>query len=636
MIISRLCTLFSSPVNFVKKGKKSHLCWTATCGHTGLLTTTPSPPTTTVTTITKSTTILDCGVSVRCLRDIDSDFTSTNGFAPDLGSFDAAVKAGSYKHPMLYGVTKNQCYAYVRMLNKLGKIKKKNRKVKCTPWQSDNTIETNNPDVPLSYPSIDGEASPAVGWALMVNGPRGDRGNTVRCDKTAAALNAALGFTSTTFAGSTQGEPFVGLICEPMFCNEVQGNCIVRLTSPITKHDVALSEFSCNSAWRQINHALFDIHCDDTTQMCSEKEQTKFGERSCNDPQGVTQEDCEVPIFYRGLGPRPSTEAIFPSSGDTFAPRGDVGQSGFTFGSVETEVASIFDWEDDALYYREDDNIDVLLAKGYEDCVNEPGCLTPGQALRPNLAGVGLEDTDPVVPTTCEPNPLNGLDFWDEECFGPLRVGFTETGYPDNTCKCSAAGCQAAILNNTDNCVSTFNPLSTPICIGNDKSVPDKEKHRLQPVSTSPNVFASTAAERDAQTIAPDSSTNAQSYDQLCFYVRCAFFDRKLHSRNAIGSHACWLEANMRVTNGIPLRSSLLLPVCAVNCVQTRKAQEHPITTCEAPALQSTGVRTLCACLESNVLVRSGLITLCEDANVATNLFDDSPRRPTDGVCNSV
>jgi beta-glucosidase-like glycosyl hydrolase len=31
----------------------------------------------------------------------------------------------------------------------------------------------------------------------------------------------------------------------------------------------------------------------------------------------------------------------------------------------------------------------------------------------------------------------------------------------------------------------------------------------------------------------------------------------------------------MRVTNGIPLGSPLLLPVCTVNCVQTLKVREH-------------------------------------------------------------
>jgi WD40 repeat protein len=48
-------------------------------------------------------------------------------------------------------------------------------------------------------------------------------------------------------------------------------------------------------------------------------------------------------------------------------------------------------------------------------------------------------------------------------------------------------------------------------------------------------------------------------------------FRQKLTLEDAIGSHACSLEANMRVTNGIPLGSSLLLPACTVNCVQTRK-----------------------------------------------------------------
>jgi hypothetical protein len=57
--------------------------------------------------------------------------------------------------------------------------------------------------------------------------------------------------------------------------------------------------------------------------------------------------------------------------------------------------------------------------------------------------------------------------------------------------------------------------------------------------------------------------------------ARCAFSGRNLHSRNAIGSHACSLEANMRVTNGIPLGSSLLLPVDTVNCVQTLKATPY-------------------------------------------------------------
>jgi hypothetical protein len=48
-------------------------------------------------------------------------------------------------------------------------------------------------------------------------------------------------------------------------------------------------------------------------------------------------------------------------------------------------------------------------------------------------------------------------------------------------------------------------------------------------------------------------------------------FRQKFTLEDAIGSHACLLEANTRVTNGIPLGSSLRLPVCTVNCVQTLK-----------------------------------------------------------------
>jgi hypothetical protein len=49
-------------------------------------------------------------------------------------------------------------------------------------------------------------------------------------------------------------------------------------------------------------------------------------------------------------------------------------------------------------------------------------------------------------------------------------------------------------------------------------------------------------------------------------------FRQKFTLEDAIGSHACSFEANMRVTNGIPLGCSLLLPVDTVNSVQTRKA----------------------------------------------------------------
>jgi hypothetical protein len=58
---------------------------------------------------------------------------------------------------------------------------------------------------------------------------------------------------------------------------------------------------------------------------------------------------------------------------------------------------------------------------------------------------------------------------------------------------------------------------------------------------------------------------------EIVKYVTVRVFRQKFTLEDAIGSHACSLQANMRVTNGIPLGSSLLLPVDTVNCVQTLK-----------------------------------------------------------------
>jgi hypothetical protein len=46
----------------------------------------------------------------------------------------------------------------------------------------------------------------------------------------------------------------------------------------------------------------------------------------------------------------------------------------------------------------------------------------------------------------------------------------------------------------------------------------------------------------------------------------------KIALEDAISSHACSLEASKRVTNGIPLRCPLLLPVGAGNYIETLKA----------------------------------------------------------------
>jgi hypothetical protein len=54
-----------------------------------------------------------------------------------------------------------------------------------------------------------------------------------------------------------------------------------------------------------------------------------------------------------------------------------------------------------------------------------------------------------------------------------------------------------------------------------------------------------------------------------------ARFPTEIYSRGChIGSHACSLEANMRVINGIPLGCSLLLPVCTANSVQTLQVRQ--------------------------------------------------------------
>jgi hypothetical protein len=60
----------------------------------------------------------------------------------------------------------------------------------------------------------------------------------------------------------------------------------------------------------------------------------------------------------------------------------------------------------------------------------------------------------------------------------------------------------------------------------------------------------------------------AQSVTKPLHGVR---FRHKFTLEDAIGSHTCSLEANMRVINGIPLGCSLLLPVDAVNFFQTLK-----------------------------------------------------------------
>jgi hypothetical protein len=59
---------------------------------------------------------------------------------------------------------------------------------------------------------------------------------------------------------------------------------------------------------------------------------------------------------------------------------------------------------------------------------------------------------------------------------------------------------------------------------------------------------------------------------QVAVVCTVRVFRQEFTLEDAIGYHACSLEANMRVTNGIPLGCPRFLPVHTVNCVQKMKA----------------------------------------------------------------
>jgi hypothetical protein len=61
--------------------------------------------------------------------------------------------------------------------------------------------------------------------------------------------------------------------------------------------------------------------------------------------------------------------------------------------------------------------------------------------------------------------------------------------------------------------------------------------------------------------------------------VKVRVFRQKLTLEDAIGSHACLLETNMRVTNDSPLGSPLLT-VVIMNYVETLKVLTKPMADC--------------------------------------------------------
>jgi hypothetical protein len=91
--------------------------------------------------------------------------------------------------------------------------------------------------------------------------------------------------------------------------------------------------------------------------------------------------------------------------------------------------------------------------------------------------------------------------------------------------------------------------------------------------------------------------------------VRCAFFNRGFHPRNAFAFHAfARLDASMGVAKGIPLEWSLLLPVGTVNCVQTLKAILIPMG----------GNATVLSVLDCNLRLRTANGIWCNRCLVAS------------------
>jgi hypothetical protein len=70
-----------------------------------------------------------------------------------------------------------------------------------------------------------------------------------------------------------------------------------------------------------------------------------------------------------------------------------------------------------------------------------------------------------------------------------------------------------------------------------------------------------------------DRSGGGKLYPHIVSSGTVRVFRQKFTLEDAIGSHACSLEASRRVTNGIPLGCPRFLPVHTVNCVQTLKAR---------------------------------------------------------------
>jgi hypothetical protein len=454
----------------------------------------------------------------------DKDFTQTNNDGTPssypvqpAGSNDWA-RSGSYVHPLFVGSSSAECVEFVAGLNELSGLTGNSvSKVQCEPWESDNTIAIGGTPVPSTY--TENEASPVVGYALKVPGGAGvEASDATNCDAAAAAINALLtpyviGVGDPDCKKGTVVHPCTVtplVSCEAEYCSSDM-KCIVRLTSPIFVDSVFDSgelnpQFLTMISWvQQINTLVLTFYCDSAVDaMCDVDEQARFEERSCNDVQGITQEDCEIPLFYSGLGPRPAAVGVpWPSMSNTFVSRDDVGQTslkwldmqsplrastanqfssatvngGFTISNTDddyTDRNGPYPGGTDDDYFIKS-FVDVLINGGliddYDSCLQDPFCNTQLQFEGRNAgttwkrgeinsvygASAGawpgdtsgrLDRTDPhdreatklgvytflstgrfTRNTPCFPHQLNGLDKWDEQCFGQIRSRRTPDGY---------------------------------------------------------------------------------------------------------------------------------------------------------------------------------------------------------------
>jgi len=138
---------------------------------------------------------------------------------------------------------------------------------------------------------------------------------------------------------------------------------------------------------------------------CSSEEQLRYESRSCNDPRGLTEKDCDVDTLYSGLAARPdgSAGATGWPADQTFVARTFVGQNRRSLDSLiadPTVTRNIpsgwFLWDN-----ADDDAVDIPDV-GYDECENNPDCST-------------TKDFQTTF--------TNSLQRWDEQCFGPLVTG---------------------------------------------------------------------------------------------------------------------------------------------------------------------------------------------------------------------